>query len=657
MRTVTVGVLAHVDAGKTTITEQLLCHGGAIRRAGSVDQGTARTDFLPVERERGISVRTSTAVMEYNGVEINLIDTPGHVDFAAEVERSLAALDMAVLVISAVEGIQAQTEILYEALRRCGVAVFFFINKMDRAGSRVSEILEELRGWGPLLLCSEISGEGSRDCQAVPRKWEEPDFAEEALDAVSAFDQEITQAWLEEGTVSAQALEEAFVRGIGNEEISPVFCGSGLLDVGVRGLLDAIAAWGRPVKNRQDGQLSGVVYQITHDKTMGRVAHVRLFGGEIRSRDTVPFFTPGSGKAQEGKISQIRRDSGGRWVDAGFAGPGQTAALCGLAGIRAGDILGEMTQGSGVRLMEPLLKVRVEPAFPGDLEAVLRCFQELEAEDPALRLEYYPQEKELDVCITGAIQQEILAELARERYGLTVGFSQPAVLYRETPAKAGRGFAAYTMPKPCWAIVELAIEPLPPGSGFQFAAQVPNDQIFYRYQNHVREALPRALQQGLWNWPVTDLKITLTGGSHHTVHTHPLDFFVATPMALMNSLENTGTVLLEPIQILRISAQEELAGKIMGDIVNMRGVFDSPVTHGGSFTLEARVPAAESLDYPQRLAALTGGRGVMSVRFAGYEPCPPGKGQPARRHGVDPRDREKWILTQRSAMDGAGASL
>ena len=197
MRTVTVGVLAHVDAGKTTITEQLLCHGGAIRRAGSVDQGTARTDFLPVERERGISVRTSTAVMEYNGVEINLIDTPGHVDFAAEVERSLAALDMAVLVISAVEGIQAQTEILYEALRRCGVAVFFFINKMDRAGSRVSEILEELRGWGPLLLCSDISGEGSRDCQAIPRKWEEPDFAEEALDAVSAFDQKITQAWLE----------------------------------------------------------------------------------------------------------------------------------------------------------------------------------------------------------------------------------------------------------------------------------------------------------------------------------------------------------------------------------------------------------------------------------------------------------------------------
>ena len=231
------------------------------------------------------------------------------------------------------------------------------------------------------------------------------------------------------------------------------------------------------------------------------------------------------------------------------------------------------------------------------------------------------------------------------------------MLYRETPAKAGRGFAAYTMPKPCWAIVELAIEPLPPGSGFQFAAQVPNDQIFYRYQNHVREALPRALQQGLWNWPVTDLKITLTGGSHHTVHTHPLDFFVATPMALMDGLENTGTVLLEPIQILRISAQEELAGKIMGDIVNMRGVFDSPVTHGGNFTLEARVPAAESLDYPQRLAALTGGRGVMSVRFAGYEPCPPGKGQPARRHGVDPRDREKWILTQRSAMDGAGVSL
>lgn len=653
------GLLAHVDAGKTTLTEQLLCHGGALRQAGSVDRGTARTDFLSVERERGISVRTSTAVLEYKGVELNIIDTPGHVDFAAEVERSLGVLDMAVLVISAVEGIQAQTEILYEALCRAGVRVIFFINKIDRTGSRWQEIVEEIRDqFTPhVVVCSRVSGEETRECVATALSLKEEGFASQVLDEVSAFDEAIMEQYLEEGSVAPEKLELAFAGCVARGELSPILCGSGLLDVGVQELLDFLTQYGSPVKNREDGALSGVVYQITHDKAMGRVAHVRLFGGSIQNRDTVLFHTPGSETVQQGKVSQIRRYSGGRAADIGQVTQGQVAALCGLSNAKVGDILGEAAEMVGSHLAEPLLKVRVLPAGPEQLHPVLEAFRELDAEDPALQLEYYPEEQEIDVCITGTVQLEILEALVRERYGLSVQFSPPTVLYRETPSSVGRGLEAYTMPKPCWAIIELEIEPLPRGSGFVYEAHVPNNQIFYRYQNHVKEALPRALKQGLYNWPVVDLKVSLVGGSHHTIHTHPLDFFLAAPMAFMNGLTNTGSTLLEPIQTLRVTAQEELSGKLIGDIIAMRGTFDTPVIRNGSVTLEARVPVSESLEYAVHIASLTGGRGVLSTRFAGYEVCPEGLGRVAKRHGVNPLDREKWILTQRSAMAGAGGEM
>ena len=247
---------------------------------------------------------------------------------------------------------------------------------------------------------------------------------------------------------------------------------------------------------------------------------------------------------------------------------------------------------------------------------------------------------------------EILEALLRERYGLAVSFTPPTVIYKETPTRAGRGFEAYTMPKPCWAVIDLWIEPGPRGSGLSYSSQVPNNQIFYRYQNHIETALPRALKQGLYNWEVTDLKVTLVGGEHHTIHTHPLDFFLATPMAVMNGLQHTGSTLLEPMQNVRISAPEEYVGKVIGDMIAMRGVFDSPVIAGGRFTMEARVPAAAFMEYTVRLASLTSGRGMVSTRFAGYEPCPLELGAEARRRGVNPLDREKWILTQRSAMKG-----
>ena len=648
MKIVNIGIVAHVDAGKTTVTEQLLYLAGEIRKAGSVDDGTAQTDFMAVERERGISVKASSAPLTYHGVQLNLIDTPGHVDFAAEVERALSILDVAVLMISAVEGIQAQTEILYEALRQTGTNVVFFINKIDRAGSQTAEILEQIREkfTKNIIVMSDISREGEKDCGSVLRQLADPVFAEEVTEAAAEFDEALLDRYLAGKIISIEELVAVLHEQVADGHLTPALAGSAFYGVGMESLLEVLAAYGEPIKNNADDVLSGVVYQVSHDKTMGRIAHVRLFGGEVHNRDSLLL----SGHEEPQKVTQIRQYAGPKFTDVGAAKRGDIVGLCGMSNAKVGDILGEAGRLLGYTLSVPLLQVKVLPAKPEELYPLITAFEELSAEDPHLRAEYFQDEKELTVRITGAIQLEILTALVKERYGLDAAFSPPTVIYKETPTKAGNGFEAYTMPKPCWAIISLDIAPLPRGSGLHYSADVPHNQIFYKYQTHIETAVPEAFKQGLYNWEVTDLSVKLVGGGHHTIHTHPLDFFLATPLAVIHGLQNTGTTLLEPIQMMRISAREDLVGKVIGDIIAMRGTYDSPVIGGGSFTIETKVPVATSLDYAIRLASLSSGRATLSTRFVEYASCPPELGAAAKRRGVDPRDRDKWILTHRSAM-------
>lgn len=654
METVNLGIVAHVDAGKTTLTEQLLYCGGATREAGSVDNGTARTDYLTVERERGISVTSSVASVERGGVRLNFIDTPGHVDFAAEVERSLRVLDAAVLVISAVEGVQSQTEILWEALRQTGTNVVLFLNKLDRVGSDTQAVLRTIREkFTPHLLCfTEASGEGERGCTVRLRSLDDPAFADEAAEAVAEFDDGVMERYLASEAIPAGELEAAVREQVNAGKLVPVLMGSAAQGVGVEELLDFLAETVRPVRNREDDKLSAVVYKITHDKTMGRIAHVRLFGGVIKNRDSV--LLPSAEEPQ--KITQIRRYNGGRFTDVGEVKRGEIAALCGLSNARIADVIGEVGGLAEYELSTPLFRVKCQPADSDageeKIRALLRAFEELSAEDPQLDAQFNPEERELDVNITGVIQLEILTALLRERYGLEASFSPPTVIYRETPAGPGNGFDAYTMPKPCWAVVSLDMEPLPRGSGLQFSSVVPNDKMFYRYQNHVEIALRRALKQGLYGWEVVDLKVTLVDGEHHTIHTHPLDFFLCTPIAFMKGLQNCGSTLLEPMQTARIIVPEEFAGKIIGDVIAMRGESDSPVIQGGTFSTEAILPVSTSMDYGVKLASMTSGRGVFSTRFAGYRECPLELGATTPRRGVNPLDRDRWILTQRGAISG-----
>lgn len=643
-----IGILAHVDAGKTSLTEQLLYLCGATRSLGNVDEGTAQTDWLSVERRRGISVKAASARLEYQNTVINLIDTPGHVDFVGEVERSLSVLDGAVLVLSSMKGVQAHTELIWQALRRLELPVLLVVNKLDRPGCRVAEVVAQIKEElsDQLLLLQSAELEGCEACVVHHHRLSEPAFREDALLAAASWDETLAQRYLDGEDISDQALAQALRKGAWAGRIFPVLFTSAKLGVGIQELLEAILAYLPPARTDTSGPLSGVVYKVEHDPVMGKAAHVRLFGGSLHARDAVTLF----GKTEPEKITQIRRFSGKRGTDTGSLSSGDIGALYGLTSVKTGDVLGSQALSRSCRLTVPLLMVQVFPEQEESLVSLMEALRELCEEDPLLNLSWNKEERELYIQITGRIQLEVLEDLLWERYHLRAYFSDPSVIYKETPTHSGVGFESYTMPKPCWAVVKLAIEPLPRGSGIVYQSAIKENELFYRYQNHVETSVYETLKQGIYGWEVVDAKITLIGGQHHTVHTHPLDFFVATPMAVLKGLTDCGSTLLEPLVQVRLSAQEDCLGRVIRDILHMRGTFDAPVLHRESFTLEATLPVATSLDYPAQFRSLTSGKGLYSSRFAGYQECPLELGATTKRRGCDPLDRSRWILHMRSAL-------
>jgi len=653
VKTINLGIVAHADAGKTTLTEQILYQSGAIRAAGSVDEGTASTDGMEIERRRGISVRTACASVVWKGVRLNLIDAPGHADFLSEVERSLSVLDAAVLVVSAVEGVQPQTRMLLEAFCRAKLPCFLFLNKLDRAGSDWEKALaqaEEESGLSCLPLCG-AEGQGSPAVKLLPADINSPDWIERAV--LSCGDDSLLEAFLSNGEKRPAGLWDALRDKVAAGSLLPALCGASKYGLGIPELLDALTGLLREAEPAGEA-LCARVYKVEHDAALGKAAYVRMFSGSLRNRQAVPVLRNGEKASAEipvEKITRVRRVEGRRLEDAESAERNEIAVVYGLSSVRAGDLLGEPLPGlREYRLAEPLMRCRVEPERPEELSRLTEALSRLEDEDPALRCEWNREKREVWIRLTGKIQAEVLEALLKERWGLAASFGEPSVIYRETPVQAGEGFEAYLAPKPCWAVVRFLIESLPRGSGFQYECKVSPGRLPYRYQAHVETAVPRALEQGLHGWQVTDLKVTLVDGESHKFHTHPLDFFVATPMGIMDGLRNTGTKLLEPILKAEFSAPEEYLGKTISLLVSRRARFDTPAAGEGWFRLEAMIPAAEAVDLPVEFAAATAGTGVVGSRFSHYEDCPEGVGEDRERIGPDPLDRPRFILAARSAL-------
>ena len=633
-----IGIFAHVDAGKTTLTEQLLLLTGQIRQAGSVDRGTAHTDDLPVERRRGISVKAACVTIPWKGADINIIDTPGHADFSSEIERSFWAIDAAVLVVDADQGIHPQTEGLFRALTEQKLPFLIFLNKTDRPEADADRVLKKIR---------------ARLSPDVIPLWDRGAVQE----AVCDRDEGLLEKYLNGEELPDETVLDAAARLTMDFRIHPALKGSALKGDGVADLLDAMKRF-LPGPDETGEELCGIPFASAFDRVMGRGHWIRLYSGSLRVREALRLRAgtdPVTGEAVlvERKISRIRSVSGG---DIDELRAGMVGVVYGLTELRIGEPLGnadglprKVRPGS---FKTPLITVEVIPEDPEDMHRVRQACEELSASDPLLSARYSKLTGKMDLHVMGKVQLEVLEETLRTAYGLKVSFGDPAVIYRETIRESAVGFVAYTMPKPCWAVLEFSIEPAPRGSGVTYSSVVLRRDILPRYQHQVEQAIPRALSQGRLGWPVTDVRITLTGGSHHLIHTHPLDFIVATPMGIQDGLRRGGSVLLEPILRIRFILPNDCVGRVLSDIKQMRGEVTDTAAEEEVTSLTALVPVAESMDYPTAFASLTGGRGSMSVSLHGYRECPPELGKTAPRRGVDPLDTAKYILAARNALDG-----
>lgn len=644
-----IAILAHADAGKTSLTEQMLYRVGQIKSIGSVDDGTTHTDFLAVEKERGISVRSAHTTFHWKDIQINLIDTPGHVDFSSDVERIMRVIDAAVLVISAVESVQAHTVSLWNALRERKIPVLIFVNKIDRTGSDTENVLKEINQELRINpLCLQKTAEEESAAVQIISLWDTSTISMTITEIVVAEDEQLMNQYLEGKPIAFETLDHRLAQMIQAGTIYPLLFGSAKYSLGITELLDAIVNYLPSPSGISEQPLSALVYGITHDKTLGKMAHLRIFNGGIGNREIIHNIT----KNCDEKVVQIRRMLGSKQQDINRIEAGDIAAVLGLSSASVGDILGHSNSWvpQNVSLQMPLITALVKANNDKDYSALAEAMLQLNQEDPLLGLEWIREEAELNVNIMGWIQMEVLEKILLDRFGIGAHFENPRVIYKETPAIAGEGFVRYWMPKPCWAILKFLIEPGEIGSGIEYKSQVGVNEIAQKYQNEVERSIPLSLKQGIKGWEVTDIRITLVEGEDHELHSRPGDFMVATPMGIMDGLQQCGTKFLEPIMRFRIQAHEDLLGQIAADITKMRGSFESPIMNNGFFTLDGLLPVASSMDYSVKLSSRSGGKARISTHFAGYQLCADEQGVIRPYKGISPLDTAKWILKARGAI-------
>lgn len=601
-----IGMLAHVDAGKTTLSEQILYHTQSIRIRGRVDHKDAFLDSHPIEKERGITIFSGQSPFTYHGHQFYLLDTPGHTDFSAEMERALCAMDYAVLVVSCVEGVQGHTETIWELLRKNRIPTLLFLNKTDRAGADISRVMKELQE-----TCSP-------DCILFSSRFSDGRFDEPLAERLAEMDETLMEHYVEKGFCQEQWLRRARAM-VRERTLFPCFCGSALNDEGVEEFLDALVLLTEEKAPRETEPFSGLIYQVRHDQTGTKVSFVRVLSGVLRVKDNVCVRIE-NGEPVFEKVNELRRYSGEKFVPISKAEAGDLCAAVGLGSVRPGERIGSRPS-SLAGMMQPLLTARVlfEEKLP--VSTVLRAFRLLEEEQPELSIEWEEELQEIHVHVMGRIQLEILEKTVPERFGFAVSFGPCEIVYRETIASPVIGYGHFE-PLRHYAEVHLKLEPGPRGSGIVFASACPTDVLESHYQNLIRTHVFEKEHRGiLTGSPLTDVKITLLTGRAHVKHTEGGDFRQAVRRAVRQGLEQAKSILLEPYYAFTISAPAESVGRILSDIQRLHGEFDSPTTIGNRVTVTGRGPVSEFFDYSAELSAQTKGAASMGVRFAGYEPC------------------------------------
>lgn len=600
----TIGLFAHVDAGKTTFAEQLLYHTNSIRTRGRVDHRDAYLDSHEIERARGITVFADQAVLSYKGSEYDLIDTPGHVDFSPEMERAVRVMDYAIVIVSAVEGVQGHTETVWQLLRKHRIPTFFFLNKIDRAGADAGRVLEEIRRQ---LTEDAVLMTGSfADGQVGPALRESLAERDEALLEAFMEGREDPAFWLE-------ALQAMVREG----RLFPCASGSALQDVGVVEFLDQLHRLATTAHD-ENAPFGGRVYKIRHDTNGVRLTFVKALSGTLKVRDELSYES--GGVRYDEKVTRLLKFNGSKSQPVDRVRAGELFAIAGLSAAEAGQGLGLIADKLDYE-MAPTLQSKV--AFDASLNAkeVLAAFRMLDAEDPSLSVVWEESLQEIRIHVMGLIQLEVLAPLVKERFGLDVSFDNPEILYKETIQSSVTGYGHFE-PLKHYAEVHLRLEPGERGSGIRFESACHPDELSVGNQNLVRTHLFEREHHGLLTgMPVTDLKITLLRGAAHNEHTHGGDFREAAFRALRQGLEKADNVLLEPFYDFKIKVGLDEMGRVLSDVQRASGRFDPPQTTDTHAVIAGRVPVATFLNYAAELASFTHGRGSIRCVFGGYDRC------------------------------------
>ena len=588
-----VGLLAHVDAGKTTLSEGLLYCAGQRRTLGRVDHRDSLLDSHSLERERGITIFSKQARLETPHRELILIDTPGHVDFSAEAERTMPVLDCAVLVISGTDGVQAHTLTLWRLLERYQVPVFLFINKMDLPGADRGRLLSQLQ---------EQLHSGCVDFGMDRDK---------IAEAAALCDEALLESYLSSGMVTEGNLREL----IAARKLFPCCFGAALKLTGVPELLDLLDAY---APRREYGSaFAARVYKISRDPMGARLTWVKVTGGSLKVRQTIAYQNQKGEKTEE-KLVQLRLYSGDKFTAPEEIGPGQTAALTGLTATYVGQSLGSEPEGQAPAL-EPVMTYRVNLPKACDPAQALPKLQQLEEEDPQLHLLW--EDGQIHVQIMGRVQLEIFRSLVRQRFGLDITLDDRRIFYKETILNTVEGVGHFE-PLRHYAECHILLEPLPRGSGVVIDTACSLDVLDANYQNLILTHLAEKTHRGvLIGAPITDIKLTLLVGKAHLKHTEGGDFRQATYRAVRQGLMQAKSELLEPWYDFQVTAPTEQIGRAITDIRAMGGEFDAPESQGAISTLRGTVPAAEVRDYADQLAAYTQGRGRLQLSLHGYAPC------------------------------------
>ena len=602
MRQAVVGLLAHVDAGKTTLAESMLATAGAIRSPGRVDAGSSHLDTDAMERERGITIFSASVSLDWADAHIMLLDAPGHVDFSAEAERTLAALDYAILVVGANDGVQGHTETLWDLLSRHEVPTLVFVNKCD------------LENPGREGLLAELASRLSPGCVDASALLAGDSGASE--DAAST-DEAALEEYLETGALAAGTLR----RLVAGRAVFPVFFGAALRDDGVRELLDGMCAL--LAERSWPGAFAARVYRVSRGTRGERLAWVKVTGGTLRAKTQVT----GMGRRGEPwteKINEVRLYQGASFETVAEVPAGRICAVTGLSHVVPGSALGAEPEGARP-LLAPVLSYRVIPEPGADASALVRALRELADEDPVLGVTWQEQLQEAHVQLMGEVQQDVIAELLRGRYGFAVTFGPGGILYKETVSAPVEGVGHFE-PLRHYAEVRLLVEPLPRGSGVEFGTRCPVDDLDLNWQRLIlTNAMERDHLGVLTGAPLTDVRITLLAGRAHAKHTEGGDFRQATyravRQALMGARERGECRLLEPWYRLRLAVPAERVGRALADLTRMGAEFDAPTALGDVASITGAAPASEVGEYALEVARYTGGRGRLSLELAGYRAC------------------------------------